>query len=129
MLLLTEEYPTKFDRLLCGGIWCIVQLDYEYIEEERNDIPISIRKLTPIQMPHIDIDELKSGRDAFTKEEWVAVMLRSIGMEPDTLTEREKWLLLARMIPLVENNLTFVNWVHAVQVNRIYIKKFRQTVF
>lgn len=103
-VIIDEEYPTKFDRLLCGGIWCIVQLDYEYIEEERNDIPINIRKLTPIQMPHIDIDELKSGRDAFTKEEWVAVMLRSIGMEPDTLTEREKWLLLARMIPLVENN-------------------------
>lgn len=103
-VIIDEEYPTKFDRLLCGGIWCIVQLDYEYIEEERNDIPISIRKLTPIQMPHIDIDELKSGRDAFTKEEWIAVMLRSIGMEPDTLTEREKWLLLARMIPLVENN-------------------------
>lgn len=103
-VIIDEEYPTKFDRLLCGGIWCIVQLDYEYIEEERNDIPISIRKLTPIQMPHIDIEELKSGRDAFTKEEWGAVMLRSIGMEPDTLTEREKWLLLARMIPLVENN-------------------------
>lgn len=103
-VIIDEEYPTKFDRLLCGGIWCIVQLDYEYIEEERNDIPISIRKLTPIQMPHIDIEELKSGRDAFTKEEWIVVMLRSIGMEPDTLTEREKWLLLARMIPLVENN-------------------------
>ena len=103
-VIIDEEYPTKFDRLLCGGIWCIVQIDYEYIEEERNDIPISIRKLTPIQMPHIDIEELKSGRDAFTKEEWIAVMLRSIGMEPDTLTEREKWLLLARMIPLVENN-------------------------
>ena len=103
-VIIDEEYPTKFDRLLCGGIWCIVQLDYEYIEEERNDIPINIRKLTPIQMPHIDIEELKSGRDAFTKEEWIAVMLRSIGMEPDTLTEREKWLLLARMIPLVENN-------------------------
>ena len=103
-VIIDEEYPTKFDRLLCGGIWCIVQLDYEYIEEERNDIPISIRKLTPIQMPHIDIEELKSGRDAFTKEEWIAVMLRSIGMETDTLTEREKWLLLARMIPLVENN-------------------------
>ena len=103
-VIIDEEYPTKFDRLLCGGIWCIVQLDYEYIEEERNDIPISIRKLTPIQMPHIDIEELKSGRDAFTKEEWIAVMLRSIGMEPDILTEREKWLLLARMIPLVENN-------------------------
>jgi len=100
-----EEYPTKFDRLLCGGIWCIVQLDYEYVEEDKkNGTPILVRKLTPIQMPHVDIDELKNGRKAFTKEEWMDVMLRSIGMEPDELQYREKWLLLARMLPLVENN-------------------------
>lgn len=99
-----EEYPAKFDRLLCGGIWCIVQLDYEYMEEDRNGTPISIRKLTPIQMPHVDIEELKQGRNAFTQDEWMDVLLRSIGMEPDTLTYREKWLLLIRMIPLVENN-------------------------
>ena len=99
-----EEYPAKFDRLLCGGIWCIVQLDYEYMEEDRNGTPISIRKLTPIQMPHVDIEELKQGRKAFTQDEWMDVLLRSIGMEPDTLTYREKWLLLTRMIPLVENN-------------------------
>ena len=99
-----EEYPAKFDRLLCGGIWCIVQLDYEYMEEDRNGTPISIRKLTPIQMPHVDIEELKQGRKAFTQDEWMDVLLRSIGMEPDTLTYREKWLLLIRMIPLVENN-------------------------
>ena len=99
-----EEYPAKFDRLLCGGIWCIVQLDYEYMEEDRNGTPISIRKLTPIQMPHVDIEELKQGRKAFTEEEWIQVLLRSIGMEPDSLTYREKWLLLIRMIPLVENN-------------------------
>ena len=99
-----EEYPAKFDRLLCGGIWCIVQLDYEYMEEDRNGTPISIRKLTPIQMPHVDIEELKQGRKAFTQDEWMDVLLRSIGMEPDTMTYREKWLLLIRMIPLVENN-------------------------
>ena len=99
-----EEYPTKFDRLLCGGIWCIVQLDYEFIEEERNGTPIHIRKLTPIQMPHVDIDELKEGRKAFSKEEWIDVLLRSIGMEPDELNYREKWLLLTRMLPLIENN-------------------------
>ena len=120
---IADEYPEKFDRLLCGGIWCIVQLDYE-VEGDNNfgiedidgnplrskqkkqkDIsPISIRKLTPIQMPHIDIDELKQGRTAFTKNEWLDILLRSIGMEPDEFTYREKWLLLTRMIPLVENN-------------------------
>lgn len=118
-----EDYPDKFDRLLCGGIWCIVQLEYE-IEGDSNfgitdidgfelkskqkkqkDIsPISIRKLTPIQMPHIDIEELKNGRKEFSKDEWMDVLLRSIGMEPDSLDQRDKWLLLTRMIPLVENN-------------------------
>ena len=120
---ITDEYPEKYDRLLCGGIWCIVQLDYETEgdnnfgiidangntlqskQKKQKDIsPISIRKLTPIQMPHIDIDDLKKGRQDFTKEEWLDVMMRSIGMEPDELTYREKWLLLTRMIPLVENN-------------------------
>ena len=120
---ITDEYPEKYDRLLCGGIWCIVQLDYEtegdnnfgIIDADGNTLqskqkkqkdisPISIRKLTPIQMPHIDIEDLKRGRQAFTKEEWLDVMLRSIGMEPDELTYREKWLLLTHMIPLVENN-------------------------
>ena len=101
---IADEYPEKHDRLLCGGIWCIVQLEYEYIEEEKNDCPIHIRKLSPIQMPHVDIDELKRGRSNFTKDEWIDVLLRSIGMEPDTLTYREKWLLITRMLPLVENN-------------------------
>lgn len=100
-----DEYPEKYDRLLCGGIWCIIQLDYEFVEEEKkNGYPIQIRNLKPIQMPHIDIDDLKAGRKAFTKEEWMDVLLRSIGMEPDALNTREKWLLILRMIPLVENN-------------------------
>lgn len=120
---IADEYPEKYDRLLCGGIWCIVQLDYETEgdnnfgiidangntlqskQKKQKDIsPISIRKLNPIQMPHIDIEDLKRGRKAFTKEEWMDVMLRSIGMEPDELSYREKWLLITRMIPLVENN-------------------------
>lgn len=120
---IADEYPEKYDRLLCGGIWCIVQLDYEVegdnnfglvdlggeplqsSQKKQKDLtPISIRKLTPIQMPHIDIDELKRGRKAFTKDEWLDILLRSIGMEPDEFTKREKWLLLTRMIPLVENN-------------------------
>lgn len=73
-------------------------------EDKHNVMPIRIRKLTPIQMPHVDMDELKRGRKAFTQDEWLDIMLRSIGMEPDTLKPREKFLLLARMIPLVENN-------------------------
>ncbi len=112
---IAEEYPEKYDRLLCGGIWCIIQLEYNNEEDsdivladrkpkKKNDSLISIRKLTPIQMPTVDLDELKRGRKAFTKEEWIDVLLRSTGMEPDQLTYREKWLLLLRMVPLIENN-------------------------
>ena len=101
---ISEEYPTQYDRLLCGGIWCIVRLEYEFIEEDKKASPIHIVRLDPIQMPHIDIDELKEGRKAFTKDEWIDVLLRSIGMEPDVLSYREKWLLLTRMLPLIENN-------------------------
>ncbi len=121
---IAEEYAEKYDRLLCGGIWCIVQLEYNRDEAEEDTAPtigfnsklpkkkeknapqalISITKLTPVQMPHIDINELKEGRKKFTKEEWIDVLLRSIGMEPDSLSEREKWLLMLRMVPLVENN-------------------------
>ena len=114
-----DEYPEKYDRLLCGGIWCIVQLEYEAesddcfgmddytggkVKRQKDEMPIKIRKLTPIQMPHIDMEEIKRGRKAFTQDEWMDVMLRSIGMEPDALKPREKWLLLTRMLPLVENN-------------------------
>ena len=74
------------------------------VDLSKNDCPIHIRKLSPIQMPHVDIDELKRGRSNFTKDEWIDVLLRPIGMEPDTLTYREKWLLITRMLPLVENN-------------------------
>lgn len=62
---------------------------------------IRIDKLTPIQMPHIDLPELQKGRKAFTKEEWMELMLRSAGYEPESLTVREKWLMLTRMIDKV----------------------------
>ena len=101
---LASDYVSKYERLLCGGIWCIVGLEYEYIEEDKKASPIRIRKLTPIQMPNIDMDEIKKARKEFTKDEWLTILLRSTGMEADKFNEREKWLLLARMIPLIENN-------------------------
>ena len=101
---LPEEYPTKYDRLLAGGIWCMIQLEYDYDENELKQSPIRITNLKPIQMPQININELKEGRSQFTKDEWIDIMLRSVGMEPDEFNDREKWLLLTRLIPLVENN-------------------------
>lgn len=103
-ILLAPSHVSQYDRLLCVGIWCIVNLEYEYMEEDRSKNPIRVRKLTPIQMPHIDMDEIKEARKEFTKKEWLDILIRSTGMEADKFKEREKWLLLARMIPLVENN-------------------------
>ena len=100
----SEDYPTQYDRLLCGGIWCMVNLEYQFDEEDKRNTPFKILKLQPIQMPHVDIKELQEGRKYFSKEEWIDIMLRSIGMEPDELSDREKWLLLLRLVPLVENN-------------------------
>lgn len=99
---ISDDYPEKYDRLLSGGIWCIIQLDYEtegdnnlglvdldgnaLVDKQKKHSPISIRKLTPIQMPNIDLGDLKEGRKAFSKDEWIDLMLRSIGMEPDSIS-------------------------------------------
>lgn len=98
-----EEYPNQYDRLLCGGIWCLINLSYNH-QEMSNESAIKILNLKPIQMPKVNIKKYKENRAAFTTDQWKDILLRSIGMEPDELNEREKWLLLLRMVPLVENN-------------------------
>lgn len=104
---ISDIYPSKYDRLLAGGIWCIVQMEYFFDEGDKNRVPFIINKLTPVQMPNIDIDEFKEARAKFTAKEWIDIVLRSTGMEPDKLNEREKWLHLIRLVPLVENNYNF----------------------
>jgi len=99
----SNTYVKKFEKLLVGGIWCIVTLEYFY-EEEQKGSPFILRDLKPIQMPNLELEELFQGRRAFTEEQWIDVLLRSTGMEPTNFTERVKWHLLARMVPLVENN-------------------------
>ncbi|KAA8674821.1 protease Lon-related BREX system protein BrxL [Clostridium sp. HV4-5-A1G] len=103
----SHTYPLKYERLLSGGIWCIVQMEYYYNEGDKRRVPFIVHKLTPIQMPRIDVDEIKAARGEFTDKEWIDVILRSTGMEPDNFSNREKWLHLARLIPLVENNYNF----------------------
>lgn len=106
-----DHYPVEYDRLLVGGIWCIVRLEYEFREKMKNNqSPFNVIKLQPIQMPHFDMDELKAARREFTKDEWIKILLRSTGMEPERFTERERWLLLTRLLPLVESNLNLVEF-------------------
>ncbi|TCI61813.1 protease Lon-related BREX system protein BrxL [Exiguobacterium sp. SH3S1] len=99
-----SSFVKEFDKLLVGGIWCMIKIDYFYDEEARNKSPFSVSNLQPIQMPNMDINEVFEGRAKFTKSEWIDVLIRSIGMEPTQLEERVKWHLLLRLVPLVENN-------------------------
>lgn len=99
-----SNFVKEYDKLLVGGIWCMVKIDYYYDEEARNINPFSVSTLQPIQMPNMDINEVFEGRRKFTKDEWIDVLIRSTGMEPTQLEERVKWHLLLRLVPLVENN-------------------------
>ena len=100
---IAASYVKQYEKLLAGGIWCIVTLHY-YYEEGQKGSPFSINDLKPIQMPNMDMQAFFEGRKAFTETQWIDVLMRSTGMEPSNLEERVKWHLLVRMIPFVENN-------------------------
>jgi len=93
----------QYEKLLVGGIWCILNLEYFY-EEQRKSSPFIVTQLKPIQMPNLDMEAVFEGRRAFTEEQWLDVLLRSTGLEPMAFDERVKWHLAARLIPLAENN-------------------------
>ena len=93
----------QYQKLLVGGIWSIITLEY-FFEADQKGSPFLLRDLKPIQMPNMDLEELFEARRAFTEPQWIDVLLRSTGMEPTNFPERVKWHLLARMIPLIENN-------------------------
>ncbi len=97
------SFIKKYEKLLAGGIWCIITMQY-YFEEGQKGSPFIVEDVKPIQMPGMDMDELFEGRRQFTEEQWIDVLLRSCGYEPTQFEERVKWHLLCRMIPLVENN-------------------------
>ena len=93
----------RYEKLLAGGIWSIMTMQYFY-EEGQKGSPFIVEDLKPIQMPNMDMNELFDGRRYFTEEQWIDVLLRSVGYEPTQFEERVKWHLLNRMVPLVENN-------------------------
>ena len=117
-VIVADNYVKDFEKLLAGGIWCILRMNYNRMEDrydeydsdapksgKKNKVsPFEIEQLTPIQLPHMDMQEFFNGRKQFTKEEWIDVLLRSVGMEPTQFEDKVKWHLLGRLIPLVENN-------------------------
>lgn len=96
---------SRFEKLLGGGIWCILQMEYFFDNEDaKGKSPFVLDSVKPIQIPNVDMDELLAGRGEFTRDEWMDVLMRSTGMEPTTLAEEAKWHLLNRLVPLCENN-------------------------
>jgi len=124
------------EKLLIGGIWCIVKIDYvglnkdseedeqEDFEEDifgnrkkkkkiqrkksKYDSPFAISSLKPIQMPNLDLDEIKESRANFTKDEWMDLLLRSAGYEPSELTEKQRLHYLLRFAPFIQKNYNLV---------------------
>ncbi len=93
----------KYEKLLAGGIWSIITMQY-YYESGQQTSPFVVDRLKPIQMANMDVDELLEARDHFKESEWIDVLLRSSGYEPAQFEDRVKWHLLCRLVPLVENN-------------------------
>ena len=121
------------EKLLVGGVWCLVRIEYiglDHEEEEeafeesifgnqkrkkkkkkrksRYDSPFAISSLKPIQMPNLDLDEIKDARDRFTTEEWITVLLRSAGYEPSQLSHKQKLHYLLRFVPMTQKNYNLV---------------------
>ena len=130
----SSDLVTHNEKLLLGGIWCVVTIKYNnpedketYDENEMTDIfgnkkkvkvekkvktkfdsPFEILNLKPIQMPNLNLDEIVSKRSSFSKEEWTTLLLRSAGYEPSELTEKQKMHFLLRFVPLVQKNYNLV---------------------
>ncbi len=101
---ISPSYVKEFEKLLEGGIWCILKINYYFDEEARNRNPFNISSLKPIQIPKVDINEILEARKYFTKEEWIDVLIRSTGLEPTHFPYNVKWHLIERLVPFVENN-------------------------
>lgn len=103
-----EHYVREYERLVMGGVWAQVDMRFEYDEETRGKNPFWIDRLTPIQIATFDLEEYRRIRREFTIDEWLDLMLRSMGYEPGEMSRRLKILFLVRLIPLAERNYNLV---------------------
>jgi ATP-dependent Lon protease len=103
-----NQYVRDYERLLMGGVWAQLDLRFEYDEEARGKNPFWIDKLTPIQIATFDLDDYRNVRGQFTTDEWINLIVRSMGYEPSEMSRRLKLLFLVRLIPLAERNYNLV---------------------
>lgn len=104
-----DHFVRRFERLLEGGVWC--QIDIEFRSEEDGDSktrPFYITEIRPIQIAAFDIQDYVSGREQFTTDEWIDLLIRSIGFEPEFFSKRTKLLMLMRLVPMVERNYNLI---------------------
>lgn len=131
----SSDFVVNNEKLLIGGIWCIVKIEYIGISEDdeyedmfnddafekgkrrksssrkkksKFESPFEIVSLKPIQMANLDLDEMLDARKEFTKDEWITILLRSAGYEPDELTEKQKLHYLLRLVPFIQRNYNLV---------------------
>ena len=103
-----EHYVADYERLVMGGVWAQVDMRFAYDEESRGKNPFWIDKLVPIQIATFDLEEYRRGRREMSTDQWLDLMVRSMGYEPSAMTRRLKLLLLARLVPLAERNFNLV---------------------
>jgi ATP-dependent Lon protease len=105
---IADDFHRRYERLLEGGIWAIVDIEFRPNDEGTKGSPFHISELKPIQLARFDFDEYCSARKEFTTAEWIDALLRSSGLEPTRFEPRLKLLLLSRFIPFVEKNYNFI---------------------
>lgn len=103
-----EDVVYKYERLLGGGAWCQLDLIYNVSDEEQKKRPFYIRALKPIQVAAFDMDEYVAGRARFSRDEWLDLVIRSIGLEPSHFDLRGKLLAVLRLVPMVERNYNLI---------------------
>lgn len=103
-----NQYVRDYERLLTGGIWAQIDMRFEYDEEGKGKNPFWIDKLVPIQVATFNLEEYQGLRSQFTADEWIDLILRSMGYEPAEMSRRLKLLFLTRLIPLCERNYNLV---------------------
>ena len=106
-VIVDSDYIKNYPKLLVGGVWCIVDLEYRY-EDDREHVPWVIESLKPIQIANADMNEFIEARKHFTTEEWIDLIIQSLGFNPDELSDRNKWYQLVRLIPYCENNYNLI---------------------
>ena len=106
-VLIESDIIKKHPKMLVGGVWCIATLEYMH-NEDKTSSPWILKAIKPIQMSFFDFEEYLEGREKFTKEEWIDIVIQSIGFDPSKLGYRNKLLQLVRLIPYCERNYNLI---------------------